>query len=566
MILSEIEIFSFGKLGILFALGVAVIGGTVGGRLFRRLHVPQVIAYLLIGLLIGESGLNLLSVSDFGEVNLLDYFALGIIGFMIGGELKAESFKKYGRQFITIMLSEGIGAFLLVGGLVFAFSMLFTNDIKLSAAMAVVLGAISSATDPASTVQVLWEYKTRGALTTAAIAIVALDDALALTLYAIGTSLAGVLTGHEEHGVTLAVLYAVYELAFAILVGFAAGFGLKWMLKRMRERDNEITFAVGTVLLVIGASLLLNLDVILASMMLGLTLVNTAPRRSRDTFDVVKRFSPPIYVLFFVMAGARLKVADLSFWAWTLVASYVLGRTIGKISGAYLGAALSNAVAAVKRYLGMCLFAQGGVAIGLSIVASRRFEDEISSMVVLVVAATTFIVQILGPLFIKTGVKKAGEIGMNVTEEDLLGVYNVKDVMNAKPVSLYEGASLREVVRTVGNTKSYYYPVVDNDGNLTSCVTFDGLRNTFATQEINDWLVTLDIAEPVIARVTPDVPLSSALELSMSRGVEYLPVVSSSEDMHLDGILEIRSVKRQLSAEVLSRQQKADSAHIPKKP
>lgn len=563
MMLSAIGVFSFGKLGILFALGVAIFGGTVGGRLFRRLHIPQVIAYLLIGLIIGESGLNLLSVSDFGEVNLLDYFALGIIGFMIGGELKAENFRKYGRQFITIMLSEGIGAFLLVGGSVFVLSVVFTGNVKLSAALAVVLGAISSATDPASTVQVLWEYKTRGALTTAAIAIVALDDALALTLYAIGTSVAGVLTGHEEHGVTLAVLYAIYELAFAIVVGFAAGFGLKWVLERMRARENELTFALGAVLLVIGASLLLDLDVILASMMLGLTLVNLAPRRSRETFDLIKRFSPPIYVLFFVMAGARLKLADLSFWAWALVAAYVLGRTIGKISGAYIGAAWSRAAVAVKHCLGMCLFAQGGVAIGLSIVASRRFDDEISSMVVLVVAATTFIVQILGPLFIKTGVKKAGEIGMNVTEEDLLVMYNVKDVMNEKPVALFEGTSLREVIRTIGNTKSYYYPVIDNKGNLTSCVTFDGLRNTFATQELNDWLVALDIAEPVVANVTPNVPLSSAMELSIGKGVEYLPVVSSPEDLHLVGILEIRSVKRRLSAEVLARQQKADSSNIP---
>jgi CBS domain-containing protein len=298
-------------------------------------------------------------------------------------------------------------------------------------------------------------------------------------------------------------------------------------------------------------------------MMLGLTLVNIAPRRSRETFDLVKKFSSPIFVLFFVLAGARLKLADMSFWAWSLVVVYVIGRTIGKISGAYLGAIWSGAAATVRRYLGMCLFAQGGIAIGLSIVAGHRFDKEISSIVMLVVTATTFIVQILGPLFIRSGVKKAGEIGMNVTEEDLLGSYRVRDVMETRPVLLYEGTSLREVVRIIGDTSSFYYAMVDNDGRLAGCVTFDGLRNTFATQEINDWLVALDIAEPVIAKITPESPLSEAIEQARRKYVDYLPVVSSPQDQHLVGILEIRSVQRRLSAEVLARQQKADSDHIP---
>ncbi len=564
-LLSVIDIFTFEGLELLFVLGVAILGGTFGGRLFRHLHIPQVVAYIVFGLLIGESGLRLLPGSAVNILDPLNYFALGIIGFMIGGELKADTFRKYGGQFIAILLAEGIGAFILVGIGVFSLSMLFTNDVRLSAALAVVLGAISSATDPASTIQVLWEYKTRGALTTATIAIVALDDALALALYALGTALAGVLTGHEQHGIAKAVGLAVYELTLALAVGLVAGIVLRRILVKIRERENELTFAVGMVLLVIGLSVLLKLDVILSSMMLGLTLINAAPRRSQQTFEVVKRFSPPIYVLFFVLAGARLKLVDMSFWVWSLVIAYVLGRTVGKIIGSFFGARWSGAASTVRRYLGMCLFAQGGVAIGLSIVASQRFDEDISSVVILVVAATTFIVQLLGPLFIKSGVKKAGEIGMNVTEEDLMETYRVRDVMETRPALLYEGTSLKEVVRIVGNTSSYYYVVVDNDGNLTGCVTFDGLRNTFATQELNDWFVVLDIVEPVIADVTPDDRLSDAIELARRKYVDYLPVVSSPDDRHLIGILGIRSVQRQLSAEVLARQQRADSTHVSQK-
>ena len=292
-------------LNVILLLGIAIFGGTIGARFFQYLRVPQIIGCIIIGVVIGESGLRLISEDVVQLVEPLNYFALGIIGFMIGGELKLDILKKYGRQFVTILIAEGIAAFVLVSVAVFAIALAFTGNIKMSIALGIVLGAISSATDPASTIQVLWEYKTRGALTTAAIAIVALDDALALSLYAFGTSIAGILTGHGGTSIAASLAAAVYELGVALLVGCIGGFVLKSLLIRIKNEDSELTFAIGAVLLAIGLSIALELDVILASMALGLTLVNSAPRRSQKTLNMVKGFAPPIYVMFFVLvAGA----------------------------------------------------------------------------------------------------------------------------------------------------------------------------------------------------------------------------------------------------------------------
>jgi CBS domain-containing protein len=265
--------------------------------------------------------------------------------------------------------------------------------------------------------------------------------------------------------------------------------------------------------------------------------------------------------MFFVLVGARLKVANMSTMAWLLVVAYVVGRSLGKIGGAYAGGRWSGARPTVTKYLGTCLFAQGGVAIGLSILASHRFSPEVSSVVILVVAATTFVVQLLGPLFVKLGVKKAGEIGMNVREEDLIETHRVADVMDAKVTAIPAGMPLEEVVHFVSQTDGFYYPVVDTEKDIIGAITLHGIRNTFATQELNSWLVALDVMEPIVAKLTPQMPLTEAIERTRRYDFDYLPVVTSDDDNRLVGLFDYPAVRRSLGAEVLARQEEADSTH-----
>ncbi|HEW78640.1 MAG TPA: CBS domain-containing protein, partial [Phycisphaerales bacterium] len=324
------------------------------------------------------------------------------------------------------------------------------------------------------------------------------------------------------------------------------------------DRDSALTFAVGGVLLVIGLSLTLKLDIILSSMALGLTLVNCAPRRSQETFEVIKKFAPPIYVLFFVLVGARLKIENMSYLTWLLVVAYILCRSAGKIGGVYLGARWSKAGKAVRKYLGLCLFAQGGVAIGLSIMASQKFDSRISSMVILVVATTTFIVQLIGPLFVKSGVKKAGEIGMNVTEEDLIKTYTVKDVMDAAPTSIAQDLPLQQILEVFSTSDSVYYPVIDNQSRIVGIITIAGIKEMFASQKIAGWLLACDVAEPVLDKTTPTKPLEEAMERMKHYSLENMPVVADEDSNELVGVLDYSRMVRKISAEVLHRRKVAD--------
>jgi len=545
-------------------IGIAILAGIVGARIVQKLRIPQIVGYVAIGMILGPV-LGIIPQAAVQSLELFNMVALGIIGFLVGGELKREIFIKFGRQVPIVLLFEGVTAFLLVGLFTF-FAMWYFSDWQTALAVGVVFGAICSATDPASTIAVLWEYKARGPLTSMLTAIVTLDDALALVLYAISISVAGVITGHQESGFLIALSHTVYEVFGALVLGLISGILLIWVLKRISDPDKMLVFILGAVLLILGVAISLRMDVILAAMALGATLVNVAPSVSQTVaqaaLDVLHKFFAPIYILFFVLVGARVSFSHVNKMILVLVAAYVTGSISGKTLGSYLGGVCSNAVKTVRNYLGFCLYPQGGIAVALLIIASHRFESNISAVMLLVVIIGAFILQMIGPIGVKIGAGKAGELGLNVTEEDLIKTRKVGDVMATAVPIISVGTSLSEVIKLVGATDSSYYPVVGDDKKLIGAITLDGIRNTFATQELNNWLVALDIMEPVTARATPDMALSEALEQTGRLHLGHLPIVASSQNNVFVGVLDRSAVRRQLSAEVLSRQQKADNIAV----
>ncbi|MHC4195655.1 MAG: cation:proton antiporter domain-containing protein, partial [Planctomycetota bacterium] len=286
------------EINLILLIGVAIFFGTVGAKIFRRFRVPQIIGYIVIGVTLGPI-LKMISAETITTLEPFNVLALGIIGFLIGGELKKDIFAKFGKQVFSILLFEGVTAFLLVGVLSFFVMLLFSVGWHTSLAAALVFGAICSATDPASTVNVLWEYKTRGPLTTMLTTIVALDDGLALVLYIVSVSIAGVITGHNVDGGMLRLAFhAFYEIIGSLGLGAIGGLVLGWIIKRVKDDETMLVFTTGTIVLTIGVAASVGMDVILSSMALGVTLINMIPRRSLKSIELVRKFSPPIYVLF----------------------------------------------------------------------------------------------------------------------------------------------------------------------------------------------------------------------------------------------------------------------------
>lgn len=545
-------------LGILLILGIGVFGGILGAWLFQRMKIPQVIGYIAIGLVIGESGLRILQQQNLPSLRPFSYLALAVIGFLVGGELESKIFREHGRRFFGIMLGEGVGAFLIVGlgsGLLLY---MMTGNLTAALAGGVVFGAISSATDPASTLDVLWEYRAKGPLTTSLISVVALDDALAMILYTLGTAIAAMLVGSDASFLQM-VLSVVQDLGGSTLIGLGTGFMLDAILHRCKSPERSLTVLVGSLLLMAGVCLALHLDVILCAMSAGIVLVNKSPQRSKALFKTVREFAAPIQVMFFVLVGARLRLDGMSAWIWLLVLVYVMGRTAGKYGGSLLGARITGAPDVLRRYVGMGLFAQGGVAVGLSMMASQHLMDvpvlghlDLGTLVVSTVTATTLIVQVLGPPCVKYAIQKADEAGRNMTEEDLIEELTVSDVLQRDISCLSERDLLSAVFETVSRSRQLSFPVVSHEGACTGVISLNSLKSLFLERDIWAWMIAEDVMVPVRDDVSPEMPLAEAL-LEMRQLQAEQTIVRDPATREVLGLFDLRAVQRDLTRRLMSR-------------
>jgi Kef-type K+ transport system membrane component KefB len=394
-------------MNILLIVGITVLLGFAGGRLFEKLKIPRVVGFVVVGIILGDSLTGILRKDLLSSLTPLTELALGFIGFMVGGELKASVFKKYGSQIFVILMFEGLMATLFVGAGV--------GLLTRKAYLGILLGALASATAPAATVDVLWEYRSKGPLTTTIFSIVALDDGLALILYSFAIAFAGMLLGGQALSPKVILAGPLREIFGSILLGGGIGWIVSHFLRAVSNSDDVLAFLVAVILAISGLTSVLGLSLILSNMSLGVALANLLSEKDQRGFGLVKAFTPPIYILFFVFLGARLQIGLLPKMGLVGLV-YVAGRTAGKMTGASLGAVVSHAPEAVTKYLGWALFSQAGVAVGLALDIYRRLRGygpegfEASHMVINVIAATTFVVQIIGPPSVKYAISRAGEI------------------------------------------------------------------------------------------------------------------------------------------------------------
>lgn len=544
-------------MNILLVIGLVLLLGTIGGRIFHRLHLPQVTGYIIIGLFLGKSFHGFLSSEIVDSFRPIVSLALGIVGFMIGSELRLERFKRYGRQIYTILFMEAFLTFFLVGGAVY----LFTGKIY----MGLIMGALASATAPAATYSVLGEYKARGPVTTTTLSIVALDDGLALLIYGFASAFARttLVSGGPSLLRTMAV--PLFQITISVLMGAAAGFVLNKIVSKKREKEQVLSFALGTIILVVGACLYFKVDPILASMVLGAVAANLQKTENDEMFVLIKRFSSPIFILFFVLVGARLD-ASIVFkgGVMSLALIYILSRSVGKIAGAYIGGKISGAKNTVTKYLGFCLFDQAGVAVGLAIATYHSFSNLGSAanmagiLILNIITATTFILQLVAPVMIKYGIKKADEINRNITEEDIIEEHIVSDVMEEDFFVVKENNNLHQIIEVMKQSAAYHFPVISMGGDFIGVISLGEMRDTFNEEQMDQLVLAGDMVNDVDEVAYAGQSLKEVMELFEAKNIDYIPVLNKEGSHKLVGQLEYRTLMDCISKEVLLRQQELD--------
>ena len=396
---------------------------------------------------------------------------------------------------------------------------------------------------------------------TAIIAIIALDDALAMTLYGISSGIMQIMVGGGgSDSIMKEMVHVVVHLFGSLLLGGVCAGILMLFFRFVAQVEKAVALSLGIVLLGIGVAIKLDLDVILASMAIGFGVANLLPRRSEHIFKLMRNVSIAIYILFFVLVGAKLSLGAMPLWLWGIVLCYVVFRNVGKMVGSYYGAKMVKSPEVIKKYLGMGIFAQGGVAIGLAIVAGEKLNGikvtdnlNMGDMVVYVVTTTTLILQILGPNMVKLAIKKANESGKNITDEDIMEKMLVADVLDGEQPIIENRMPLAKAIKFFTENDAFIYPVVDKEKNICGILTFESLKDVLDDRDAWQWLLVADVMLPVHDVVTPEESLKSVYDKMMQLKIDQMPIVDVESRQKALGVLDIRNVRKKVHAELLKK-------------
>ena len=395
-------------------LGIALLltAGLIFAKVAQLIKLPSVTGFILAGLALGPSFLGIISMESVGH--RLEHFtqiALMLIAFGIGEHIELRRMGGIARDVSYISIVQALGAFGCVAIGVYLTSWLLAGESVNhldTLILSVLLGAVAVATAPAAILHVVREMGARGPLTSTLMAVVAVDDGIAIMIFGMTMSIAHQLVVPGDVSLVSAVYGCVSEIVFSLIIGLTTGLVIDLVLNKLHNRGEMLTAGLALLLVCGEATRYFHLSPLLAGMAAGFIIINRAERDVR-LFRALNAFEPPIYVLFFTLAGLHLDLSALKLAGWIGLV-YFVTRVIGKYYGTLLGGQMSGANAVVRKYLGLALVPQAGVAIGLVImISSDQGLSGWSVIITPVVLAGVVFSELFGPLFARYTIEKAGE-------------------------------------------------------------------------------------------------------------------------------------------------------------
>lgn len=410
----------------LLGISIALTAGLLMSRVVKPLKLPAVTGYLIAGILIGPyclgllgvKGLGFTSVQEVADLSILNDIALGFIAFAIGDEFRLSQLKKTGKQATIIGIFQAVFTTLVVDAALIGLHFALGEE-RFPLAAAIILGAIASATAPAATLMVVRQYKAKGKLTSLLLPIVALDDAVGLIIFAVSFGVARTLLSGEVSIYSI-IVDPIVEIIVSLVIGAIVGWFLSFAEKYFKSNSKRQALVVTAIIFAVAISKMkfnvgpvhVGFSPLLVCMMLGTIFCNVCDF-SADLMEKTDKWTAPLFILFFVLSGAEL---DFSVFRTASVIGvgliYIASRTLGKYFGASISAKMSKCEPNIKKYLGITLLPQAGVALGMSITAMSIGEQGI--IIRNIVLFGVLIYELFGPTMTKIALMKAGEISPKI--------------------------------------------------------------------------------------------------------------------------------------------------------
>jgi len=393
----------------ILSLAIIFILSFFASRLTKKLKVPTVTTYVVLGILLSPGLLNLISKEFLATSDFFSQIVLGMIAFSLGESFSLSTLRRVGRAVIGISVSASLVPWFLV---TFAVWMFFNQPFYI----ALVFGAIAAATAPAAVVMVTQEYKSKGDFTDTLLGVVAIDDAWALVIFGLSLSVAKtfVIGNGSSVGLVKDLIKTLLEIGGSFVLGGVIAVVFNKLSSFINTNKERLIYTFGFLSLVIGIAISFNFSILLSCMFFGALLANTN-KESFHFFNSLRDIDAPLYLIFFVLTGASLKVSVLGT-SVALTMGYVIFRTFGKIIGSFIGAKVVNASLSIKKYMGLALIPQAGVALACALIAKHAIGGVWGDTILTITIASTVIFELIGPWATKQSLIKAGEIKEPIKE------------------------------------------------------------------------------------------------------------------------------------------------------
>ena len=408
----------------LLSSALALLIGLLMTRVFKllKLQLPDVTAFLIAGVIIGPYCLGRLGISGVGfssteeveGLSVISNTALGFIAFSIGNEFLFSQLKSIGRQAIVVGVFQALAATLLVDLALLGLHFLMPDMMSVEAA--IVLGAIATATAPAATLMVVRQYKAKGKLTDILLPIVALDDAVGLAVFAVSFGIATSIVTGKTNLVGI-LIEPLIEIVASLALGALLGWVLTVLERTFFSNSNRLSLTIAFVVLTVALSMIsfeiggvkISFSTLLVCMMLGTVFCNICPL-AHDLMERADKWTAPLFALFFVLSGAELELSVLLNVAVIVIGvTYILARSVGKYIGSYLSCAATKCDPVVKKYLGITLLPQAGVALGMCVTAAKLGTSD-GVLIKNIILFSVLIYELVGPLLTKWALTRSGDI------------------------------------------------------------------------------------------------------------------------------------------------------------
>ena len=369
---------------LLITLGVLLLAGLAADAIGHRTRLPRVTILLACGIVVGGAGFDLIPANVQALYDVLSVMALTMVSFLLGSSLTRETLRRHGRAILSVSMMIALVTMAVVSAGLWM--------VGVPAPVALLLGAIATATDPAATQDAIRQSGRQGPFIDKLKGIVAIDDAWGLLAFSLAVVVAYGLNG-EMHFHMLAD--AGWEIGGALLIGGAIGLPAAYLTGRLQKGEPLLTEALGLVFLTAGLSQWADVSFLLASMTTGAVIANVAPHHER-AFHEIEHIQWPFMILFFVLAGASLNLGLLGEIGM-IGGAYIVLRSLARFLGGWLGGIVANAPQAQRPYFGLALLPQAGVAVGMALVGAQEFPDH-ADLIIGMTIATTVAFEVIGPM------------------------------------------------------------------------------------------------------------------------------------------------------------------------